>query len=1069
MRKRSTVLTLLCLSAAAQVDTGVITGNVQDKQGALVPRARVTITNTGTNARVETMTNAGGLYVSPPLPSGHYRIEVSQTGFRPVASIAPLNVAERIAVNFTLELGTLSESVTVQELAPILQTETTTLGTQRTEHEFKSLPINSRNFAEVIRFTPGVVPGQPVKQNLALSQQRGNVSNVVNGASFGDNNFLVDGLQNNNNHQGWGLINYPEIEALEQYRIDTSVPDARFGRSGGAVQVAYKSGTNEFHGVLFEFLRNSALDARNFFATGEKPALRRNMFGGTLGGPIGGKQAKTFFFISYEGQRSRQSLTFLNTVPTSAMRRGDFSELAAGARPIRIYDPLTTRPNPAGPGSIRDPFAGNAIPSSRLNTTARRIMDLYPQPTNSALAANFLLNPSDSRDSDQGSAKVDRDFRAGSRAYFRLTRANSRSINARALGPVATPFLDVGIPVTQAVISHTQVITSRIIHQARAGLSREPIRSVELNGNKPTAEEYGIPNVNVDNLSMGLPILNVGGFASIGANGNIPAIIVSQNTEFSDNLDAIVGNHNLKAGFNVVFRQTNAHQANQGRGAFGFSAFYTTNPATPANTGYGGADFLLGRPATISLSALQGTRGLRRSDWGFFLQDDWKVTPKLTLNLGLRYEIPLHYPMFEVADRMLQFDLDTALPAPVGQGKFASRSGVTNDLNNWGPRTGLAYRLGRNTVIRSAYGIYYSIVPIPIGITMVSNPPLVINTTVNNNQNDFAGARSINDGPLRTANPTAAGQNRIGIHPDFRVPYIQQWNLALQQQIPAEQQLTVAYVGTKGTRLVQGWEQLAGINFNQAVPGDGPVSARRRWPQHGNVNIFTSNANSTYHSLQATLVKRRSNSMNYQLAYTWSHAIDDREITQLPISDLRAAKGNGDNDVRHQLRATFGYRLPWAARKPWGGWEFNGALSLYGGFPYSVAAGANTLNNGEGTRADRFRDGALPAGQRTIERWFDLDAFSNPGFRLYGNGGRNILHGPSTRTLDFSVLKNFHIAENKTIQFRTETFNVTNTPQFNQPVASIGAANSGRITSAGSEATLQRTQRQIQMALKFLF
>jgi outer membrane receptor protein involved in Fe transport len=1047
----------------AQVDTGVITGNVQDNQGAMVPGAKVVITNTGTNARLETATNSGGLYVSPPLPSGNYRIEVSMTGFRPVASTAPLSVTERIAVNFKLELGALTESVTVQELAPLLQTETTTLGTQRSEAEFKSIPINSRNFAEVIRFTPGVVPGQPVKQNLALSQQRGNVSNVVNGASFGDNNFLVDGLQNNNNHQGWGLINYPEIEALEQYRIDTSVPDARFGRSGGAVQVAYKSGTSELHGVLFEFLRNSALDARNFFATGEKPALRRNMFGGTLGGPIGRKGAKTFFFVSYEGQRSRQSLTFLNAVPTPLMRNGDFSELATGARPIRIHDPLTTRNN------ARDPFPNNVIPASRINPTAKRIMDLYPLPNNSNIAANFLLNPSDSRDSDQGSAKIDRDFSAGSRAYFRLTRASSRSVNARALGPVATPFLDVGIPVTQAVASHTHVITPRIINQARVGLSREPVRSVELNGNKPTATEFGIPNVNVDDLSMGLPILNVGGYASIGANGNIPAIIVSQNTEFSNNLDAILGNHNFKAGFNVVFRQTNAHQANQGRGSFGFSAFYTTNPATPANTGYGGADLLLGRPATILLSALTGTRGLRRSDWGFFLQDDWKATPRLTLNLGLRYEIPLNYPMVEVADRMLQFDLETALPAPVGQGKFPWRSGIPNDLNNFGPRVGIAYKLGRDTVVRSAYGIYYSIVPIPIGITMVSNPPLVINTTVNNNQNDFLGARSINDGPLRTANPNAAGQNRIGIQPDFRVPYVQQWNLAVQRQVPGGQQLTVAYVGTKGTRLVQGWEQLAGINFNQAVPGDGAVNNRRRWPQHGNVSIFTSNANSTYHSMQATLVKRWANSLHYQLAYTWSHAIDNREITQLPISDLRGAKGNSDNDVRHQFRSTFGYQLPWAAKKLWGGWELNGALSLYTGFPFSVLAGSNTLNNGENTRADRLRDGTLPGSERTIARWFNLDAFSNPGFRLYGNGGRNVLNGPGTRTLDFSVFKNFPVGEGRRVQFRAESFNISNTPQFNQPTASIGAANSGRILSAGSEATLQRTQRQVQLALKLLF
>lgn len=1055
------IFVLLLMSVAyGQVDTGVLTGVIHDKAGAVISAAKVTIRNAGTNTQIELVTNHDGIFVSPPLPSGNYRVEVTQPGFRPTARVLPLNVSERISVDFVLELGAVNESVTVQELAPILQTETTTISTQRSEQEIKSIPINSRNFAELVRFTPGVVPGQAVKLNLALSQQRGNVSNAVNGSGFGDNNYLVDGLQNNNNHQGWGLINYPEFEAMEQYRIDTSVPDARFGRSGGTVQVGYKSGTSQFHGVLFEFLRNSTLDARNFFAVGEKPSLKRNMFGGTLGGPI---NSKTFFFVSYEGQRSRQGLTFLTTVPTAGMRGGDFGELLAGARPFRIFDPLTQR------GNVRDPFANNVIPTARLNPTSRRLMDLYPTPNQTGIASNYLLNPSDTRDSDQGSVKIDRELNSGSRAYFRLTRGRSNFLNTRALGPQASPYIDVSVPVTQGVLSHTHVISPRLVNQARFGISREPIRSIELNGGTKTAEEYGIQNVNIDELTLGLPAFAINGFETLGAKDNIPAIIVSQNTEYSDNLDAIFNKHSLKIGFNVVFRQTNAHQAGFTRGQFQFSTLYTSNPAAPANTGYGGADFLLGKPQQVTVNGLVGTRGLRRSDWAAYIQDDWKVSRRLTINLGLRYELPLDYPHREVAGRLLQFDIDTGLPAAVGSGKYPTRSGTPTDLNNWGPRAGFAYQLGKTTVIRSAYGIYYSMIPVHIGASLASNPPLFLNSLVANNQNDFAGARSITQGPVRSTDPNTPGQNRTGIDPSLKIPYIQQWNLAVQHQLPGAQQLSVAYVGTKGTGLLPGAEQNAGINFNQAVPGDGAVNSRRRWPNYGTVAIYQSRGNSTYHSLQATLVKRWANSMHYQFGYTWAHLIDDRDVTALPITDFRGAKANGATDVRHQLRSTFGYEIPWAKKRIYGGWELNAALSLYSGFPFSVNAGSNSLNIGEGTLADRLRDGNLPVGQRTIERWFDLDAFANPGFRMYGNSGKNVLVGPGTKALDFSLFKNFTIRESMKLQFRTESFNITNTPQFNQPVGSIGATNSGRVTSAGSELTLQRTPRQIQFALKLIF
>ncbi|MCB1019469.1 MAG: carboxypeptidase regulatory-like domain-containing protein, partial [Acidobacteria bacterium] len=292
-------------SLRAQIDTGVLSGVIHDNSGGVIPAVEVSIANLGTNYRVQVSTNASGRYVSPPLPAGEYQISVSLEGFQPAAKRVTLNLAERLGIDFTLQLGSVAEQITVEAQGVVLQTEQATLSTFRSEREVRELPMNDRNFAELMRYTPGAAPAQSQKSNLALSQQRGNTASSVNGSSFADNNFVVDGVQNNSTHQGYGLLLFPEVEALDQCRVETSTPDARYGRSGATVNVGYKSGTNQFHGTLFHFFRNSALDARNFFASGEKPALRRNFFGGVLSGPLGGKDAKTFFLVSYEGRRTR--------------------------------------------------------------------------------------------------------------------------------------------------------------------------------------------------------------------------------------------------------------------------------------------------------------------------------------------------------------------------------------------------------------------------------------------------------------------------------------------------------------------------------------------------------------------------------------------------------------------------------------------------------------------------------------------------------------------------------------------------------------------------------------------
>ena len=1077
--RRLTVVSLLlfCLATGliAQVDTGVLSGTIFDNTDAVVPGVKVALTNIGTNYSLELETNAAGLYVSPPLPPGKYRIDVSLEGFQAAAKEIQLNLSERLAVDFTLQLGVVTETVTVEALGAVLQTETTTLSTLRTEREVKDLPNIGRIFTEVMRYSPGVAPPRTQSQGLAISETRGSTSQSVNGVSFRDNNFLIDGIQNNSNHQGFGVMNFPEIEALEQYRVETSAPDARFGRTGGTLNVGYKSGTNKFHGVLFEFVRNDNLDARNFFNKGAKAPLRQNQFGGTLGGPLGRKDGKTFFFISYEGRRIRRGTTFLRSVPTSAMKGGDFREVAGKNL---IFDPLTTRPNPEGEGNIRDAFPNSLIPAARFSQPGHMILNRYPEPNLPGLAANLEHAPGVTGDTDQGTVKVDREFSAGSRGFVRYTQGRADYVNPRELGPEATPFTKRPAPTIQGVISYTHILNPRTIVQGRVGASRQDLASLVLSDGRNLSDEFGIPNVNVNEFTTGLPYIVVAGFPIIGDPPFNPAIIAMNNYQFSTNADMTRGNHSLKVGFDWVRRQTNIFQAPRPRSEYRFSTIYTSNPASRGGTGFGAAELLLGKPQRIVLNGVDGTRGLRRTDWAWYIQDDWKVTPRLTLNFGLRYDLSPHYPHYEVFDRFAQFDIDAATNVPVGEGRFDTRSGIEADRNNFGPRLGLAYRIRNTTVVRAAYGLYYFFMPFHLNESLGSNPPFYTNSTVDNDQGDFEGARGLSDGPLRTSDPDAPGQNRTGIHPDWVVPYTQQWNLAIQQQLPGQQQLTVAYVATKGTHVRQR------ANLNQALPGGGPITPRRRWPQHARVNIFQSRGNSIYHSLQANLVKRFAQGVHYQLAYTWSHLIDDGQvigINNVPFNDITRLRGNGSTDIRHMVRSTFGYELPFGqgkrflsnahpvADKILGGWEVVGALSFYGGIPFSVIAARNSLNIGEGSYADRLADGNLSSGQQSLQRWFDVDAFTDPGFREWGNSGRNVIYGPGTKQMDFSAFKNIPVGEGKLLQFRAEFFNLTNTPQFNRPNFRLGNPRTGRITVAGAEVSLQRTQRLVQLGMKFIF
>jgi hypothetical protein len=1057
------------------VGTGTIAGTVRDTSGGVLPGVKVSIVNEATAQRFEVLTNSAGTYVSPPLRAGEYVVTAAGEGFERSARRVPLDVSQRAVIDFDLTVGSVTQEVSVVAVTPVLQTESSTLSNVRTEKAIKELPLNGRNFAQLLQLSAGVMPAQTQTTGSPITMKRGVTGNSVNGMRFEENNYLVDGISNTENHNGLGILIFPSVDAIAEFRVEASVSDAQFGRGGGGtVNLVYKSGSKDFHGNLYEFFRNAKLDAKNYFdrASDPIPPFKQNQFGGTLGGPVFPWVAnkKTFFFASYEGIRVRQAQTLISTVPIAPFREGDFS-----AAPQRIFDPLTQVQTAPGQFS-RQAFAGNRIPANRIDPVGRNLLNLYPLPNlGSGVANNFLFNPVRSITGDKYDIKIDQTFSERDIAFVRYSYSND-DLDEPSFLPAPAVGNGPGVPgpasqpVTQVVASETHIFSPSLSNEARAGWTRLDLRAFNINYGKYVSSEAGVPGGNIpgDVLTSGLSIFTISGLRDLGDNGFSPAVVVSDNIQASDNLNFIRGKHSLKFGGDVQRRRYNAFQSDVLRGSMSFSGAYTQDPATRTG-GLGAADALLGRPASGTIRYLTGTRGFRRTELGFYVQDTYKATSNLTLTLGLRYENFLGWPWTEVANRMHQFVPEGQQVVRVGTNGIP-RSGVRGDHNNFSPRVGFAYALPKRTVLRAGYGLYYSAPQWDTTRNLAANPPEFVVSSFSNDQFNFTGARTVEQGFDRPPLGSIQGALRA-IDIDARTAYTQQWNMAIQKELLASLSLTVAYVGTKGTKL-QGYP-----NMNQPVPGTGALALRRPFPRFDNIQAIQNRFDSVYHGLQVTGERRFAQGLSFQVAYTWSHAIDvtDQFGGVMDIRNIGLDRGNAPFDVRHRLVSSWNYALPFRASGPWRqvveGWQLNGILSLYGGLPFSVASATNTLNIGSGTRADRLRDGSLPSDQRTIQRWFDTGAFAAPGNLQFGNAGRNILTGPGTRQLDFSLFKAFPLGQELTrrVEFRTEVFNITNTPQFNNPAATFGNAGFGTISAAGAPLTLQRTSRQIQFALKLYF
>ena len=688
MRTAFVFLFAAAATVFAQVDTSTVAGLIRDSTGAAVPNAKVTLRNEGNGLSVDVRSGVEGLYVSPPIRSGRYVIGVDAAGFVNAAKRVQVEISQRVSVNFDLEVGAVRQSVEVTEAGNLLQTESSTLSNLRSEKAIKDLPLNGRNFAQLIGLAAGAMPAQTQTTGSPITMKRGVTGYALNGQRFQDNNFLLDGINNNENHNGLGILIFPPIEAVEEFRVESSGANAQFGRGGGGViNLTFKSGGRDYHGGVFHFLRNSAFDARNFFdgAAAFKPPFKLNQFGAFLGGRINprAKNPKTFFFGDYQGGRIRQAQSLISNVPVAAFRNGDFS-----ASPLRVYDPLTQR-QPTPGRFERDPFPGNQIPGGRIDRVGMNAMNLYPPPNLPGLANNFRFNPVRITDEYSWDAKVDHQFSPRDLAWVRLSRSNSEltepsQLPAPAIGNgPGVPGLNTQ-PVWQAAVSETHTLSPNAYNEARAGFTRLNLRAFNPNFGRNVSDEIGLPGANVasDPLTSGLSIFTITGLQALGDNGFSPAVIISENLQFNDNVTFIRGKHTFKFGGEWQRRRYNAFQSNVLRGTLAFGTNYTSNPAAPQGTGLGAAELLLGRPSSGSIRFLNGTRGFRRTELAFYAQDDFKVTSRLTLNYGLRWEDYLGWPWTEVNNRQYAFIAARQEVARVGSGGL-SGSGISGDHNNF--------------------------------------------------------------------------------------------------------------------------------------------------------------------------------------------------------------------------------------------------------------------------------------------------------------------------------------------------------------------------------------------------
>jgi len=1059
-----------------------IVGDVTDSSGAIAPNVSVTVIHEGTRTERKVQTNEAGQYRVTPLNPGTYTIQVESAGFKKqVRSGVVLEVGAVLEVDFALQVGELTETIEVTGVTPTLRTEEASVGNVVNSQDLQRMPVNQRNYTRLILMMPGT-------SSVSRSQNRGTAQSgtslfSVNGGRPQDNNFTLDGVDSNMQMMNSPGIS-PSMDAIQEFKVATNT-GSEFGRSMGAnVSMVTKSGTRDLHGTLYEYLRNDKFDANEFFAnrsgTGKVP-FRLNQYGVAVGGPVllpkADLREKMFWFFSWEGFRRRRGSTLLGNSPPADLRRGDFSSLLTQASPIYLRDPLLTGNCTAADRTAC--FPGNIIPASRINKAIPTALDIMvPLPNRPGQIQNLVSNVSQANDRDMFNVRWDYNLNATNSFFFRYSKQDATLINPNAIIGVSDSAV---FDVTNYGGSWVHIFSPTSTLEVGFGFNNP--RDPNL-GTKPvTRAEYfartGIQMYQAEVFSDPLVNITFGAYSIPSASGGDSGDKIWQ---WRGNMSMIRGKHSIKFGGQYHYRNFYTNTANPMNGDAIFGGTITNFPM---------ADALLGYPSEVRRGSGNTLTDSISHYYLAHIQDDWRVSSNLTVNFGLMYQMGTR--PYDKTDRLgnLWVHKDPASGKVIGDlmwattnpepdpktGKVNSpastfgfgRALVQSDYNDFGPRLGVAYKLGQKTVVRSGFGMFYNSTFVQELQDLRKFWPFTV-------QQVFSPNRGTLDLSITDPGPSFQNTSAIGgwpQNPENRSPYTMQWNLFIQRELMNNLSLDIGYVGS-GSR-----KQIGYSPFNTAMtPGPGPIGPRRLLPEFGDLDGGSNAYNGTYNSLQVTLLKRYSNGLQFNMNYAWQKALDGQSsLAEVKVQnpfDRRQDYSRSSWDVRHVFNFAYVYELPFgkgrkfganwasAANLLLGGWAMEGITRLETGPPLLISSGVDQANTGRSTQRPNLV-GDPNAGPKTPDEWFNRSAFALPALYTFGNAGAYITDADGMVSLDFAVEKKFPIHEKHAIEFRTEFFNIPNTVNFGDPTTAMNNANFGKITS-------QRVPpRQIQFGLRYRF
>jgi len=1078
----------LPIGAAAVLLTGVvcaqtasITGTVTDSSGATIPAARLVATNIATNIEREIESSDSGDYTITNLAPGEYNLTAQKPGFRRLQQTGIILQVEQTArIDLALEIGSVAEAIEVHASAPLLNTENAVKGDVIIAKEIVEMPLDGRDFADLAYLVPGVYRRAQGGQGSGMA---------INGARGDNTNFTIDGF-NDQNPRGGAAQARPPIDAMQEFKMQTSGYSAEYGRlAGGVMTMVLKTGGNRYHGTLFEFLRNDLFDARNFFDGERRSKLRRNQFGGEIDGPVripklfNGRD-RVFFLASWESYRQSLGANRLGRVPTALEKTGDFSSTVdVNSQPVNIKDPYQSAA--CTTTSRAGCFPNNIIPRSLLHPTSLKLQEFYPLLNRSGQVNNYQVNANDADTWNSFLGKLDiklseKDTISGRAMQRRNSTQNP--FNGSDLGSFGNYVREAQ---SMVGLTWTRLFTSTLINEARIGLTRTRNQNNSNVIGPDYPSQFGITGVTNDPDLRGFPRVTIQDLMTLGPAAEVPVRFAVNNWQFGDTITWARSKHVFKTGAEILRTQFfQPHVSNQ-RGLFNFLGRWT-------NDSYG--DFLLGLLNNTTRQVESTRNYLFNTSYGFFAQDDWKVRNNLTINLGIRYEILRppedkygrmanyvpHLGQVIVSDdnalpNLNQILIDTGL---TGKAALASDVGLPRSLvytnwRNFAPRIGFAWRPfgGTKTVIRAGYGYFYGgSLMNPIRGSLGATFPFVLNETyarVTTNVNlltfsdPFPGTRRVFSGVVNV--------NGFELKP--KPQSLQSWNLTLERELKGGTALEVAYVGSKGSHLGRQFDiNQPYFDLARRLPDN---SFPRPLPGFNTINYYQFGSSSIYNAGMITLRQRLTRSSFFRVNYVFSKSIDDASQISgnsdggFPgVQDARNPKlerARSDWDARHAFLFNYTWQIPFAQRNRWlGGWQLAGTGRAYSGQPFTPRTANAVLGNGEATRPDRIASGIVD--NPTPERWFDVSAFPVVPLNSYrfGTSGRNILDGPGFSALNFSLLKRFPIGEGRAVQFRWEVFNATNHTNFELPEVFVNNRNGATITAASQA-------RSMQFGLKYIF